>query len=221
MTERYHGYDRGWYRYSFETEEFADLAIHGGGAEIGVVNILNRGYGKPHISYGIIYPDRRGESPAIGLHIHRDDPTMEDLEEWYIIIDGTGIQRFTNGDSVEFGPGDVIACYPGTGHSLEATGDVPVRLVSITPRMFTANWSAVDAWPERFAPRIHVLTTEDSKNPLTAECSDCGATWERPEGDLGGNTLADWSIEHACSKPFKPLHVGLNERVLPGASARA
>jgi mannose-6-phosphate isomerase-like protein (cupin superfamily) len=213
MDERYHGHDRGWYRYAFDTEPFVDRAIHGGGSEIGVVNFLNRGYDQPHISYGIVYPERRGDSPAIGLHIHRDEPTMEDLEEWYIIIEGTGIQRFTNGDSVEFGPGDVIACYPGTGHSLEATGDTPVRFVSITPRMFTANWSRVDAWPETFEPRIRVLTIEDSMNPLTAECTDCGAKWQRPPDDVGGNSLADWSVEHSCTAHFTALHVKRGARV--------
>jgi mannose-6-phosphate isomerase-like protein (cupin superfamily) len=212
MAEREHGYDRGWYRYSFETEELADRAIHGGGAEIGVRNFINRGYGKPHISFGVIYPERAGPSPAIGLHIHRDEPTGEDLEEWYIIVDGTGIQRFTNGDSVEFGPGDVIACYPGTGHSLEATGDAPVRLVSVTPKMFSSTVARPsDEWPERFTPRIHVLTTTEAKNALTAECTECGATWKRPEDDFGSNTLADWSVEHECTKPFTPIHVGLNE----------
>ena len=126
-SDRYHGYDRGWFRYSFDTEEFRDAAIHGGGAEIGVVNFLNRGYMKPHISYGIIYPDRRGESPAIGLHVHRDEP----------------------------------------------------------------------------------------KNPLTAECAVCGSVWERPADDIGANTLADWSVEHACAKPFKPVHLPRGERLEP------
>jgi mannose-6-phosphate isomerase-like protein (cupin superfamily) len=211
MPERDHGYDRGWYRYGFETQQFVDRAIHGGGTEIGVANLINRGYARPHISYGIVYPERRGDSASVGLHIHRDDPTMEDVEEWYIVIDGTGVQRFTNGDSVDVGPGDLIACYPGTGHSLEATGEAPLRFVSITPRMFTANWSVVDSWPETFEPRMHVLTTDESKNPLTAECSDCGATWTRPDGDRGGNTLADWSVDHACTRPFEPVHVGYNE----------
>jgi mannose-6-phosphate isomerase-like protein (cupin superfamily) len=219
VSERDHGYDRGWCRYSFETEEFADRAIHGGGAEIGVKNFINRGYGKAHISYGIAYPERAGKWPAIGLHIHRDEPTGEDLEEWYIIVEGTGVQRFTNGDSVEFGPGDVIACYPGTGHSLEATGDTPVKFVSVTSKMFsTATPRPVDPWPDQFEPRIRVLTTTEAKNPLTAECSVCGARWEQPEEDFGSNTLADWSIEHECTEPFTPIHLGVDE-AMPARAA--
>jgi hypothetical protein len=65
----------------------------------------------------------------------------------------------------------------------------------------------VDNPPEKFEPRIRVLTTDETKNPITAECSDCGATWERPETDRGANTIADWSIEHKCTKPFAPLHL--------------
>jgi mannose-6-phosphate isomerase-like protein (cupin superfamily) len=212
MAERKHGFDRGWYRYGFDTVEFTERAIHGGGAEIGISLLFNRGPGKAHAAYGIVYPERAGEAPAIGMHIHRDEPTGEDLEEWYIIIDGTGIQHFTNGDSVEVGPGDVIACYPGTGHSLEATGDEPVRFVSITPKMYTSSSPVLDSPPEKFEPRIHVLTTTEAKNPITAKCSDCGATWERPADDTGSNSIADWSIEHDCTKPFAPLRVELAER---------
>jgi mannose-6-phosphate isomerase-like protein (cupin superfamily) len=212
MAQREHGYDRGWCRYSFDTEEFADRAIHGGGTEIGVVNFINRGYREAHISYGVIYPERRQEWPAIGLHVHRDNPTGEDSEEWYIIVEGTGIQRFTNGDSVEFVPGDVIACYPGTGHSIEATGDQPVRFVSVTPKMF--RWREprpFDPWPEKFEPRIRVLTATDAGNALTAECADCGSTWERSEHDFGSNLLADWAVEHECTKPHTPLRLRAGE----------
>jgi mannose-6-phosphate isomerase-like protein (cupin superfamily) len=212
MAEREHGYERGWYRYGFDTMPFIERTIHGGGADIDISLAFNRGVGKPHIAFGIIYPGR-GETPAIGMHIHRDEPSGEDLEEWYVIIDGTGIQRFSNGDSVEFGPGDLIACYPGTGHSLEATGDKPVRIVSITPKMFTSRSPVLDPEPERFEPRIHVRTTDETKNPITAECSDCGAMWERPENDRGANTIATWSVEHECTRPFTPLQVGLAQAV--------
>jgi len=204
--ERQHGYDRGWYRYGFDTMPFTERTIHGGGADIGISLAFNRGVGKAHIAFGVIYPGR-GETPAIGMHIHRDEPSGEDLEEWYVIIEGTGIQRFTNGDSVVFGPGDLIACYPGTGHSLEATGDVPVKIVSITPKMFTNQNPILDTPPEPFEPRVHVLTTDETKNPLTAECSICGASWERPENDRGSNTIAEWSVGHECTQPFTPLHV--------------
>src|SRR5947207_3774512 len=162
-----HGYDRGWHRYGFDTMEFSERTIHGGGADIGISLAFNRGVGKAHIAFGVIYPGR-GETPAIGLHIHRDEPTGEDLEEWYVIVDGEGIQRFTNGDSVKFGRGDLIACYPGTGHSLEATGHKPVKLVSITPKMYTAtSRQPVEVLPDPFQPRIHVLTTTEAKNPIT------------------------------------------------------
>jgi len=211
MAEREQGYDRGWCRYGFDTMEFGERTIHGGGADIGISLAFNRGAGKAHVAYGIVYPGH-GEAPPIGMHIHRDDPTGEDLEEWYVIIDGTGIQRFTNGDSVEFGPGDLIAVYPGTGHSLEVTGDKPVRLVSITPKMYTTPAPASDTPPERFEPRIRVLTTDETKNPLTAECSECGAAWERPADDRGANTIATWSVEHECTAPFTPVHLRAGEK---------
>jgi mannose-6-phosphate isomerase-like protein (cupin superfamily) len=214
-ADRYHGYDRGWCRYSFETEDFHEEIAHGAVSTIRNSIIINRGYGKPHIAFGIIAPDSRNKWPAIGLHIHRDNPTNQDVEEWYIIVEGTGVQRFTNGDSVEFGPGDLIACYPGTGHSLEATGDVPVRLISITPNMFTADWSPVGPWPETFEPRIRVLAADETMGPLTARCADCGSTWERPAGDTGGNTLADWASEHPCTKSISTVNLGRTERLQP------
>jgi uncharacterized cupin superfamily protein len=199
-----HGYDRGWFRYGFDTMPFTERSVHGGGADIGFSLAFNRGVGKPHIAFGIVYPG--SAEPPIGMHIHRDDPSGEDLEEWYIIVDGTGIQRFTNGDSVAVGPGDLIACYPGTGHSLEVTGEDPIRLISITPRMFTNRTPAIEG-PEGVEPRIRVLETDETKNPLRAECAECGATWERPDDDRGANTIADWSVEHDCTAQFTALEM--------------
>jgi quercetin dioxygenase-like cupin family protein len=205
MAEPDHGYERGWHRYGFESMEFIERTVHGGAADISVSLAFNRGPGKPHIALGIVYPGAEG--PSIGMHIHRDDPTGEDLEEWYVIVSGRGIMNFSNGDSVAFVPGDLLATYPGTGHSIEATGDEPVRLVSITPKMFTLPPGRhVDDCPERFEPRVRVLTTDETKNPLTAECADCGATWERPRDDRGAGTLPVWSVEHPCSKPFAAIH---------------
>src|SRR4051794_40517596 len=111
--EHEHGYDRGWFRYGFNTMPFISRTVHNGGSEMTFSLAFNRGPFKPYAALGIIEPG--GELPDIGMHIHRDEPSGEDVEEWYIMIEGTGIQRFTNGDSVEVGPGDMIACYPGTG----------------------------------------------------------------------------------------------------------
>jgi hypothetical protein len=141
------------------------------------------------------------------MHVHRDDPSGKDVEEWYIIIEGAGTMRFTNGDSVEVGPGDLIATYPGTGHSLEATGDKPVKLLAIAPEMFTTGLPP-DEWPETWEPRIRVLATTEDKNPTSAECVDCGALWERPEDDFGSNTLPVWAVEHGCRKRVTPVHLG-------------
>jgi mannose-6-phosphate isomerase-like protein (cupin superfamily) len=205
MTEREHGYERGWYRYGFETMEFTDRTIHCGGADIGISLAFNRGQGAPHIACGIVYPG--AERPPIGMHIHRDEPSKEDLEEWYIIIEGHGIMHFTNGDSVAFGPGDLLACYPGTGHSTEALGDQPVRLVSITPSMYSTKSPNIDTPPEHFDPRIHVIETNETKNPLSAECTVCGAKWARPDDDGGSDSIGTWSVEHACTSKFEPLHI--------------
>ena len=205
MNERDQGYDRGWYRYGFGTMEFNQRSIHGGGADIGISSAFNRGAGKASIAYGVVYPG--ASSPPIGMHIHRDEPSGEDLEEWYVIVDGTGVMRFSNGDSVEFGPGDLLACYPGTGHSLEATSDEPVRLLSITPATFTSSSATViDVLPERFKPRIEVIAIDSTKNPLSAKCSVCGSTWERPDDDRGANSLPAWSVQHQCTQPFTPIH---------------
>ena len=206
MAEREHGYDRGWYRYGFDHMEFLKRSVHGGGAEIDVSLAFSRGIGKPHCAFAIAYPG--AATPAVGMHVHHDDVTGEDVEEWYIILEGSGIMRFTNGDSVRFGPGDLLATYPGTGHSLEVTGDEPVKFILIAPNLFRmGSGRTVDEWPERFDPRIRVLTNDETKNALTAECRDCGARWERPADDRGANSLPTWATEHPCSVPHVPLHV--------------
>ena len=207
MADPDHGYERGWHRYGFESMDFIDRTVHGGSADISFSLAFNRGPGRPHISLGVVYPGD-ADKPAIGMHIHRDGPSGEDLEEWYVIVSGRGVMNFSNGDSVSFVPGDLLATYPGTGHSIVATGDEPVRLVSITPKMFTLPPERhVDAWPETFEPRMRVLTTDETKNPLTVEFSDFGAKWRRPDDDRGANTLAVWSVEHECTKQFAPRHL--------------
>jgi mannose-6-phosphate isomerase-like protein (cupin superfamily) len=197
VTARDLGHDRGWSRFGFDTMDFHPMRVHGGKAEIDVALVYDRGPGKPFIAYCVIPPG--ASEPQLGMHVHRDEPTGQDVEEWYIVVDGTGIQRFTNGDSVEFGPGDLLATYPGTGHSLEVTGDRPVKLIAIMPEVFTTGNPSPDEWPESWEPRIRVLTTNADKNPLTAECADCGATWERPEDDPASHTLGAWATGHACT----------------------
>jgi mannose-6-phosphate isomerase-like protein (cupin superfamily) len=208
MAEREHGYERGWFRYGFDHMVFnKDRPIHSGAAVSDTAGAFSRGVGNPQCTFAISYPG--SETPPVGMHIHRDVLTGEEVEEWYVIIDGTGVMRFTNGDSVAFGPGDLVATYPGTGHSLEVTGDQPVRFMAITPKLFTrpGEGPTRDPWPESFDTRIRILTTNEMNNPLTAECTDCGATWERPEGDEGAHTLAPWAAEHTCSSSHAALHL--------------
>jgi mannose-6-phosphate isomerase-like protein (cupin superfamily) len=190
-----HGYERGWRRYGFDNLPFADRAIHGSTVPIGVNRIFHRGRWKAHCSFGIIPPET--DEPAIGMHVHRDVPTHTDVEEWYIIIDGTGEMTFSNGDSVEVSAGDMVAVHPGTGHSFRAFGDAPVRLISITPVMYDVD-SPADEYPESFAPRVEVLTVDDTMNPMTARCAACGTEWERPDDDRAANTLSVWARDHGC-----------------------
>jgi mannose-6-phosphate isomerase-like protein (cupin superfamily) len=189
-----HHYERGWRRYGFDNVPFTNRAIHGSDIPIAVRNIFNRGYGKAHISFGIISPS---DDAAIGMHIHRDVPTSTDVEEWYIIVDGEGEMTFSNGDVETVGSGDLVAIYPGTGHSFRATGDVPLRLISITPQMYTTK-APVTALPDEFAPTIAVGEVDDTMNPLNARCRRCGATWCRPADDRPAASLPRWARTHAC-----------------------
>jgi mannose-6-phosphate isomerase-like protein (cupin superfamily) len=186
-----HTYERGWHRYGFDNMEFTDRAIHGSDVPISLKLALNRGVFKPHISFAVIEPTETEQT--IGMHIHRDLPTNTDVEEWYIIIDGKAVMTFSNGDTVDVGPGDMIATYPGTGHSFRATETV--HLISITPQMFTSR-SPVDEAPEKFAPRIYVSAVNDAMNALRAQCTVCGADWVRPDDDKGSNTLPVWARGH-------------------------
>jgi hypothetical protein len=174
------------------------VRAHSGTIDIDFSVAFDRGLDEPFCSFCVVYPGDV-EAPQIGMHMHRGEPAGKDIEEWYIIIDGTGIQRFTNGDEVAFGPGDLIATYPGTGRSLEVTGDKPVRLIALAPKMFLTPLPSHDVLPEAWRPRIHVLTMNDDQNPLTARCTDCGATWDRPEYDVGSNTLPIWATQHDCT----------------------
>jgi mannose-6-phosphate isomerase-like protein (cupin superfamily) len=209
MSGRDLGFDRGWYRFGFETMDFHPMKVHGGTVDVDVALAFDRGAGKPFVAFCVIPPG--GETPALGLHTHLDEPSGKEIEEWYLIVDGTGIQRFTNGDSVEFGPGDMIATYSGTGHSLQVTGDRPVKLVAIAPAMFTTGLPP-DEWPETWEPRIRVLAESPGKNPLSAECADCGAAWQQPEDDPASNTLSTWAVEHDCTSPAAPVHLAAGER---------
>ncbi|HWM22206.1 MAG TPA: cupin domain-containing protein [Ilumatobacteraceae bacterium] len=190
-----HGHERGWHRYGFDNQDFDERPIHGSDVPIGVRRAFFRGVGEPHVSFGIIPPNT--DAPAIGMHIHRDVPTRTDVEEWYIIVDGRGVMTFSSGDDVEVGPGDMVVIHPGTGHSFQAVGDVPVRLISITPTMYTSATQPNEV-DRNFTPRIDVTRADDTMNPLDARCTACGATWTRPSDDRGANTLAPWARDHAC-----------------------
>jgi hypothetical protein len=206
MSERELGHGRGWQRLGFNTLHSVRVRAHSGTGDIDFAVAFDRGLDEPFCAFCVAYP-ADVDAPQIGLHMHRGEPAGKDIEEWYIILEGTGIQRFTNGDSVEFGPGDMIVTYPGTGRSLEVTGDEPVKLIAIAPRMFATPLGSHDQWPSAWEPRIKVLTMNDDQNPLTAQCSDCGATWERPDYDAGSNTLPIWAVDHQCTKQVKPTHL--------------
>jgi mannose-6-phosphate isomerase-like protein (cupin superfamily) len=211
MGENDPGYWRGWQRFGFNTMTFTSDRVHGGGADIETSIALDRGVGKPFVAF-VVVPPSPGQAPPLGMHVHRSMELGKDVEEWYIIIEGTGIQWFTNGDSVEFGPGDLIAVYPGTGHSLEVIGDKPVKMLGILPEVYMTVNTGQPEWPESWQPRIRVLTTTDGLNPDTVECAECGKTWQRPEDDLGSNTLPAWAAEHECTSRVMPVRLGINER---------
>ena len=198
---------RGWRRVGFRTLDLRPARFHGGSVDIEASIAFHQGLGRPLVAYVVIQPG----APAlpIGMHMHPSAALGREIEEWYIIIDGTGIQRFTNGDSVEFGPGDLIAVYPGTGHSLEVTGDRAVRLVAVQPEAGGAEGAD---WAEPGPPRIRVLTMSDEFNPLTAECAECGSTWKQPRGDFGSNSLPGWAANHGCTSPVPTVNLRLDER---------
>lgn len=192
-----HAYDRGWKKYGFNSLEFQVANVHGSSEPMSVAVAFHRGVGAPHISFGVVPPGT--ERQPIGMHVHRDVPTGDDVEEWYVIIDGHGEMTFSNGDVVDVGPGDLVTTYPGTGHSFRTTGAKPVRLVAIVPRMFT-NAAPVDELPGSFKSSVEVTDIETATmNPVTATCRVCGRVWRKPADDTGSETLADWSRTHVCA----------------------
>jgi mannose-6-phosphate isomerase-like protein (cupin superfamily) len=183
----------GWTKFSFDEPEFRERLVHGSPVPVRVRALFNRGRGQPFVSAGII-PASTG--PGIGLHVHRDLDRGTDVEEWYIIVAGRGEMRFSNGDSVEVGPGDFITTYAGTGHSLQATGDASLRMISITPEMFF-DAQVTEILPARPAPAIDVIAVDTATmGPVSARCSRCGLIWERPAGSSDSNALADWAQAH-------------------------
>jgi mannose-6-phosphate isomerase-like protein (cupin superfamily) len=193
-----HSYNQGWKRYRFEEVPFETKQIHGSVVPIQVRNLFNRGTGQPHISMGVIPPS--GAVEAIGMHVHRDLPAASDVEEWYIVIEGRGVMTFSNGDEAHVGPGDLIVIYPGTGHSFRALSEEPVRLISITPVMYTAPIRVTD-YPSHFDPDIIVGEVNEHMNPLTAECARCLRRWARPQDDQASATLPVWARDHGCGEP--------------------
>jgi hypothetical protein len=108
--------------------------------------------------------------------------------------------RFSSGDSVEVGPGDFITTYAGTAHSLQATGDDQIWMISITPEMFF-NTHVTEVLPPRPAPAIDVTGVDAATmGPVSARCPRCGLTWERPAGSSDSNPLADWAQAHGCTR---------------------
>ncbi|MCB1516715.1 MAG: cupin domain-containing protein [Hyphomicrobiaceae bacterium] len=189
-----HHYGRGWRRYGFDNLPFTERCIHGSDVPISVRNIFNRGLGKPHISFATLPPS---DDVAIGMHIHRDVPSGTDVEEWYIVVEGEGEMTFSNGDVETVGAGSLVAIYPGTGHSFRAIGGKPLRLISITPTMYTSK-APITPMPDAFSPTIVVGEVDDAMNPFDATCSRCGATWTRPVDDHSVGSLAKWARSHAC-----------------------
>ena len=190
-----HDYSRGWRRYGFDNLPFITEAIHGSDQEISVYLAFNRGYKKAHISFATVWPT---DIEAIGMHMHRDIPTGEDSEEWYIIIDGEAEMTFSNGDVTKCSAGDMIAIYPRTGHSFRAVNG-PCRIISITPEMFHYMGEEVktDDFPEEFSPVIEVTEVDpDNMCAMKAVCAVCGGEWQRPVDDPGAATLAVWARGH-------------------------
>lgn len=190
--------------------DFTSARIHRGAGEVDMSIAFDRGLGRPLVAYAVIPPGSHG--PAFGVHVHRSQALGRDVEEWHVIIEGTGIERFTNGDSVEFSAGDLIAIYPGTGHSVEVTGDKPVKMLGILPELFETVNPDHPPWPDTWLPRIRVLASSDELNPTVAECSDCGKRWERPDGDDASNTLPTWAAEHGCARKTTNVHLAIGER---------
>lgn len=70
-----------------------------------------------HIDYAEIPPGN-----SIGDHRHEHDE-----EEFYLILDGTGVLRRET-RTFAIGPGDLVRNPPGGLHGLRNTGAVPLRL---------------------------------------------------------------------------------------------
>jgi mannose-6-phosphate isomerase-like protein (cupin superfamily) len=192
------GYAQGWTKFSFDETEFSERQVHGSAVPIRVRALFNRGRGLPFVSAGIIPPTTA--EPGIGLHVHRDLDRAADVEEWYIIVAGRGVMRFSNGDSVEVGAGDFITTYAGTGHSLQAAGDDQILMISITPEMFF-DTQVTEILPARPAPEIDVTAVDTvTMGPVSARCSRCGLTWERDAGSADSNLLVDWARAHGCTR---------------------
>jgi mannose-6-phosphate isomerase-like protein (cupin superfamily) len=189
-------YERGWRRYSFEEPAAREVRAHGADIVIRAASAVNRGPGELQMSLLELPP--HGEGDAIGLHIHRDVPTGEDVEEVYIILEGLGTMTFTTGEKVGLAPGHVVTTYPGTGHSVRVTGAAPMRIVVVVPHAFRIDGSAgpVDVFPDMFAPRIRVTKCDPrSMSPQEALCSSCGGAWRTAPGD----ELPHWAASHECA----------------------
>jgi hypothetical protein len=189
-----HQYERGWKRYGFDNQPFETKMLHGSEETISVYSSFKRGLHKPHITFAEIGST---SDEAIGMHIHRDEPTGDDFEEWYVIIDGTAEMTFSNGDVVLCHAGDLLVTYPGTGHSFRAV-DGTCRIISICPEAFRYGDIPVqtDVYPEKFDPRIRVSEMDNKLCAVHAVCTVCGAEWHRSEGDPETAALPVWSKSH-------------------------
>jgi len=70
----------------------------------------------PGTSYKMVATVVLDPGASVGYHVHEND------EEMYHILSGKGTYN-DNGTEVEVGPGDVMICPTGQGHSMKNTGE--------------------------------------------------------------------------------------------------
>jgi len=98
-----------------EIQKVCKSNMRGGEGDVGLAFSVGPDNPAQGTSYKMVATVTLDPGASVGYHVHEDD------EEMYHILSGNGTYD-DNGQEIEVGPGDVMICPNGQGHSIRNTG---------------------------------------------------------------------------------------------------
>jgi hypothetical protein len=158
--------------------------------------------GRPARAYAraLIAATRAGE--PIELNMWELEERLDATEYPELAADseeGELVERLVRlaGDTWPHGMVRILAAY---GLGALGAGEAPVGVSSIEQHRVTRAQRATGGYSCPAAATGIRVTAATSGVADKAECP-CGASWSRPAGDVAGDTLGEWALEHRPARP--------------------